>query len=347
MSYPPIIVYSFGVFLKALNQEFNLSRTEISFAFSLASLSAILCTPFVGRFVDRFGACKTITHSMLIFSLCLISLYFLLPNLWHLYIIYFVLGAAGTGTASIPYSNVISHWFNRKRGLALGLTMAGIGLGALTMPSFAHALITAAGCRATYLIFGFMVLVIAIPVIRIFLKDTPQQMKLLPDGEIPEQVSIEEQRDMHYGMSSHDAMRTGIFWIIICSFFLTSVSIQGCLIHLAPILTDRGISAQSAVLATSVFGGATLLGRVGTGYLLDRFFAPYIAACLFTGTALGIVLFWSGADGVLAFTAAFLVGLGLGAETDIIPYMVSRYFGLKAFGKIYGLFLLHSLWEEL
>src|SRR5712691_1797048 len=115
-----------------------------------------------------------------------------------------------------------------------------------------------------------------------------------------------------------------------------SVSLAGCLIHLAPMLTDRGFSAQSAALATSLFGGGILLGRVGAGYALDRFLAVHVAVCFFCGTTLGIFLLWNGVAGGLVFLAAVLVGLGQGAEFDLMAYLVSRYFGLRAFGEIYS-----------
>ena len=137
-------------------------------------------------------------------------------------------------------------------------------------------------------------------------------------------------------MSSREAWHTGTFWLMVGAFFLMSVSLAGCLIHLVPMLTDRGFSAQSAALATSLFGGGILLGRIGAGYALDRFFAPSVAVCFFCGATLGIVLLCGGVTGSLAFVAAVLVGLGVGAEFDIMPYAVSRYFGLRAFGEIYS-----------
>jgi MFS family permease len=120
------------------------------------------------------------------------------------------------------------------------------------------------------------------------------------------------------------------------AFFLMSVSFHGYIVHLVPLLTDRGLSAQSAALTASLAGGAALVGRIGIGYLLDRFFAPSVAVWFFCGFALGIFLLWSGAVGGWVFVAVVLVGLGLGAELDVMPYMVSRYFGLRAFGEIYS-----------
>jgi MFS family permease len=101
-------------------------------------------------------------------------------------------------------------------------------------------------------------------------------------------------------------------------------------------LTDRGSTAQVAALATSFVGAALLIGRVVSGYLLDRFFGPRIAAVFFGGVAIGIALLWIGNSRELGFAGALLVGLGMGAEVDIIAYLTSRYFGLRAFGEIYG-----------
>jgi MFS family permease len=111
---------------------------------------------------------------------------------------------------------------------------------------------------------------------------------------------------------------------------------NGCVVHLVPLLTDRGISAQSAAFVASIAGGAVLVGRVWTGYLLDRFFAPNVTMGFFLALAFGVFLLGTGATATTALFAAMLVGLGLGAEVDIIGYLVGRYFGLRAFGEIYG-----------
>jgi MFS family permease len=102
------------------------------------------------------------------------------------------------------------------------------------------------------------------------------------------------------------------------------------------LLTDRGVSAQGGAIGSSVVGVAILIGRIGTGYLLDRFFAPRLAVILFGGASVGIALLWAGSAGRLAVFAAFLIGLGMGAEGDLIGYCMSRYFGLRAFGTAYG-----------
>ncbi|HEV8715340.1 MAG TPA: MFS transporter [Candidatus Binatia bacterium] len=336
MHYGPIIVPTFGVFLKPLSQEFGWSRAQISLAFSLSVLGVTLILPFIGRLVDRFGARRIILPSVLLFGLCILSLALLSAHLWHFYVVYLLMGVVASGTTPVPYSKVISRWFDQRRGLALGLAAGGSALSAAFMPSVAQALITAVGWRQAYMLLSLMAVGVAIPVVGLLLKETPQMLGLGPDGEDIGQTKTLTQHSQEEGLSFSEARHTNAFWLMIGAFFLMSVVFHGCIIHLVPLLTDRGLSAQSAALAASVLGTGALAGRVGVGYLLDRLFAPSVAVCFFCGSTLGLSLLWSEASGGLAFAAAVLIGLGQGAELDLIPYLVSRYFGLRAFGEIYG-----------
>jgi MFS family permease len=341
MGYGAVISFTFGVFSNPLSQEFRWSRTETSLAYSLSLIVYCLATPLIGRLVDRIGARKVIVPSVLIFGLCLISFNFLSGSLWHFYIIYIVMGLVGGGSSLVPYSGVISHWFDKRRGLALGLAAIGVGLSTFLMPSLAYGLTAATGWRGAYTILGLMVMVVTVPVVGLFLVDKPQIMGLLPDGDVVAHQGPERERVVEaQGMTSGEALRTGTFWLLFVAFLLIGISVVGCLIHLVPMLTDRGVSAQTAAFATSVLGGAVILGRVASGYLLDRLFTSYVAVIFFFGAAIGILFLWSGAGGAWAFVAAFLIGMGMGAENDIIAYAVSRYFGLRAYAEIYGYVLI-------
>ncbi len=336
LHYGPLIVGTFGIFLKPLSQEFGWSRAQISFAFSLSALGITVTLPLIGRLVDRFGARKVILPAVLLFGVGVLSLSFLSVHLWHFYVIYLLIGVVGSGTTPVPYAKVISRWFDRRRGLALGLSVAAIAVGGSIMPSLAQALITAIGWRYAYVLLSLVAIGVVIPVVGLLLKETPQLMGLAPDGEAVGRAEGTAHSNHEEGFSLREAWQTGTFWLMVSAFFFVSVSFHGCIIHLVPMLTDRGLSAQEAALGASLLGGGILLGRVTTGYLLDRFFASSVAVCFFGATTLGVILLWSGAAGNLAFLAAVLVGLGQGAELDLIPYLVSRYFGLRAFGEIYG-----------
>ena len=273
--------------------------------------------------------------STVIFALFLIFSHLLPAKLWSFYMFFALLGFVGSGPAPIPYVKVISRWFDRHRGLALGLTMLGIGAGAILMPALAQKLIAMFGWRSTYFVIGSLVLVVSVPVVALFLKDSPEELGLLPDGAIATRT-VRQQQGSEEGLTWRDARRTATFWLMVGTVFLIGASLHGCVVHLAPMLNDQGVSPQRVGLAISILGSALLIGRVGSGYLLDRFFAPHVAMCIFGAVACGIALLRTGAVSGLLFPAAFLIGLGMGAEVDIIAYLTSRYFGLRAFGEIYG-----------
>jgi len=329
------MVFSFGVFLMALGREFHSARAAISLGLTLHNLGFALCAPLAGRLVDRFGARRVILPSTAIFGTILLSSRLCSGKISQLYVFYLAAGMIGSGAGPVVYGIVASHWFDRRRGLALGLMMFGLGAGALVMPSLVQRLITHFGWRTAYAAIGAAVLTISLPVMAVFLKDTPEQMGLLPDGTT--RVSSRAAGEAHdQGLTWRDAWNTWTFWLLLCTFILVSASVQGCFIHMAAMLSDRGSTPEAAALGTSLVGAGLLIGRVGTGYLLDRFFAPHIAALIFGAASLGIALLWATSAVVPAFAAAFLVGLGLGAEVDIIAFLTSRYFGLRSFGVIYG-----------
>ena len=330
----PIVSFSFGVFFKSLSQDFHASRAAISLAFTLHNLASAVCAPMFGRLIDRFGARRVILPGTVIFGLLLLSSKMLSAEIGYLYLFYASLGVISATVSPVSYGVVISHWFNRHRGLALGLMMLGLGLGAITVPLVAQRLIAIFGWRVAYASFGYAALVLSLPVVTILLKEDPKQKGLLPDGAMPSFVA--QERKPEEGLSWHDTWHNSTFWLMICAFFLAGASLHACILHLPALLTDRGVSAQDAAVASSIVGLALLIGRVGVGYLLDRFFAPRLAMLFFGSAAVGIALIFAGSAGKIALIAAFLVGLGMGSEADIIAYSVSRYFGLRAFGTAVG-----------
>lgn len=332
----PIVGGTFGVFLKPLSQEFGWSRGQISIAFSLTSIAGMVSAPLVGRLVDYVGARRVLLPAILCFGLTLISLAALSRHLWLFYLVYFLIGAVGSGTTPVPYAKVITRWFGRRRGFALGLSVAASSLSFALMPSLARALIAGVGWRGAYVVIGLMVLGIAIPVVALLIQEDPQLIGLKADGISGDELSHAKLCGEDHAQAFSQALHTGTFWLIAAAFFLMSVSFHGCIVHLVPMLTDRGFSPRDAALAASLVGAGGLLARLGVGYLLDLFFAPAVAVGFFSSSTIGLVLLWSGAHGFLPFAAAFLVGVGQGAELDVIPYLVSRYFGLRAFAHLYG-----------
>jgi MFS family permease len=330
----PIAVYSFTVFMKPLMQEFHAGRAAISLAFTFQLFAGVITAPILGWLLDRYSARGLILLGTSVFGIVLLSNRAFSGTLSHLYLLFIVMGVSLHGGGPIPYGSVITRWFDKRRGLALGLMMLGIGLGAMVMPVVSQQLISRFGWRTSYQILGGVLIVIALPVVAVLLKERPQDLGLLPDGA-PQRITATHGETVTAGFTAQEAWISGTFWLMALGFFLVSATTQGCVVHLAAMLGDRGISPQAAALGSSVVGSAVLIARLGSGYLLDRVFGPSLAAVLFAGAALGIALLLFGAPPV-AFVGAFLVGLGLGAEVDVIAYLAGRYFGLRAFGKIYS-----------
>jgi MFS family permease len=329
-----IVVLSFGVFVKPLSQSFHVGRAAVSLAFTLHGLLSAACVPLTGRLIDSFGARRVILTGTTIFGLILLFSPFVGSSLASLYLFYAALGIVSGTTSPVPYGVVISHWFDRQRGLALGIMACGIGLGAIAMPLAAQRLIVLLGWRATYAVFGSTTLLLSLPVVAAFLAEHPRRKRTGPDGILP----LHSIRPENYeGLSWHDTWHQATFWLLLCAFFLAGASLFACVLHLPALLTDRGVSAQGAAVTSSVIGAALLVGRVGAGYLLDRVFAPRLTMLLFGVSTVGIALLLAGRGGVkVALFAAFLVGVGMGAEVDIIAFLTSRYFGLRALGSAFG-----------
>jgi MFS family permease len=330
-----IVVFSFGIFARAIAQEFHAGRAKISLAFTIHSLTAALCFPLAGRLVDRFGARRVLIPATTILGLILVCNRFLSGSLWELYVFYFALGVVSGSAGAMPYTVVVTHWFDRHRGLALSAVNGGMAVGAIVIPPVAQKLVQTLGWRMSYSVFGIAILLIPLPLVIALLKETPESMGLLPDGATGAHAP-EPNAARQIGLTLRETVCTSAFWIMISVFFLVTASVHACFIHLPAVLADRGATAQVAALASSLLGVGMFVGRIGCGYLLDVFFGPRVSAALFALIAIGLGLLAVSHAIWAAFVGAFLVGLGLGAETDIIAYLVSRYFGLRSYGAIYG-----------
>lgn len=334
----PIVVFSFGVFLGPLTRDFHAGRGDVSFAYTLFSLIQAMSIPFAGWLMDRFGARNVILPSMVLGSLVLLLIPFCFSSLLQLYVFFGTLGFLAAGAGVVAFAKVTSHWFDRHRGLALGVMMLGLGLGALVMPSLAQLLIARFGWRLAYAAVGAGILLVSTPLVLKFLNERPESLGLMPDGgAFAHPAARTEPQNKDFGITWREALRTRTFWLLLSSFALVAAATQACLTHMAAIVSDRGSNAQLAALASSLFGAGLLIGRTGSGYLLDRFFGPRVAAVIFAGAAGGIALLRIAYSPGPAFAAAFLIGLALGAEGDVMPYLTSRYFGLRCFGEICGI----------
>jgi len=321
VSFASLLVYTFAIFLKPLSAEFGWSREAVSASFGVAALAVAACSPPLGWLLDRYPARRIILPCLTIFGCAFASLALLTPHLWQLYATFLILGIVGNGTAHLAYSRVLTTWFRERRGVAFSILLGGGAVGAIVLPPVAEALIRSVGWRASCAILGAAVLVIGLPCgSRVRARSRATHAAALPAS----------------GATVSEGLRSKIFWIIVAELFLISISQNGAITHLSAMLTDRGISAANAALAVSAMGAAILAGRLSTGWLLDRFFAPRVGACLFALSALGTFLLAGARTLPAGIEGAALIGFGMGGEGDVTPYLLSRYFGLKSFSTLYG-----------
>jgi MFS family permease len=319
-----LFVYTFAVFVKPLGAEFHWNRESVSLGFGLAAISLGLISPLLGRLIDRFGPRLIILPCMTVFGCAIASLALLRSQLWQFYVTCILIGLVGNGAAHLAYSRSISTWFQRRLGVALALVMVGAGLGAMLLPLFAQAIISRAGWRAAYLSLGCVALLLGLPLSWRYVRE---------HGLVQHQAAPLE----HPGQTWQQGLGSFTFWIIVIILFVSSISMNGAITQLSALLTDRGISSRDSALCASMLGGSSLLGRMVVGWLLDRFFAARVALVVNLTTAAGILLLAHASGFLAGGLAAALIGIGAGGEAAITPYLLTRYFGLRAFSTLYGL----------
>jgi len=329
-----LFVYTFAVFVKPLGAEFGWSREAISRGFAIAAVTVGLFSPLLGRWIDRFGPRLIILPCMTVFGCGMASLALLRPAVWQFYATCFVLGLVGNGAAHLAYSRSISTWFQRRLGTALALVMVGAGLGAMILPVLAQTIISRSGWRAAYLSLGCIALLLGLPLSWLYVRDRSESSR---DSMNRDSLPIARVQVEHLGMTWQQGLGSFAFWIIVAVLCVSSISMNGAITQMSALLTDRGISAGRAALCASLLGGSSVLGRIGVGWLLDRFFGARIAFVISLTTASGIFLLARANSFSVGCVAAALIGIGAGGEAAITPYLLTRYFGLRAFSTLYGI----------
>ncbi|MGA8755350.1 MAG: MFS transporter [Stellaceae bacterium] len=326
----PVLGFTFGVFLKPIMADMGWDRGVASAALSSGHITSALAVPVLGYLMDRWGIRHVALPGLVIYAAFLCLLGFSPHSLAIFTLLVALAGMTSAIQTPLGYAKAISAWFDRRRGLALGVAMSGVGLGAFVIPQLARVLIDRFGWRGAYIALGLLTLAIAFPAVALWIREPRPG-----EGERRAQPLATAVP----GLSVREAVHTGRFWLMGGTFFLVAVAINGTVAHVVPLLTDHGLSRAAATATLAVFGLATLSGRLLAGWLVDRIYAPYVASVFFLAPIAGF-LFLAGAAGALPVVGVALMGLGLGTEIDLIAFLITRYFGQRAFGQIYGYFFM-------
>lgn len=337
----PFVFASLGVFMLPLHNEFGWTRAEISLLFPVLVVSLMIVQPFLGNFIDRVGTRRVLIPSLIAFGFGLAAIPTLVSELWHLALIFLFFGTAGAAANTLPYMKTLSSWFNARRGLAIGISVSGIGVGYAYVPLLVQFVIDGYGWRFAYYTLSAIVLCIVVPLTLLVIKDSPQEMGLEPDGMASSKSTHNPL--LSDGLSAAQARKTMEFWLLSFIFLCIAFVLHGILPHLVPMLVDKGVDSISAVKVASVMGITVFVSRILIGYLVDRFFAPHVALIFFALSIIGFSLFLLTSSLIFLYLAAVMVGLSLGAEIDLLAYLAGKYFGLHSFGEIYGLLFIGVL----
>ncbi len=334
--------YSFGVFFKALQSEFDLSRTATSGIFSTTMVLVSIFGFLGGWALDRYGP-RGIILLMGLFTGLSLLLTSQTNSSWQLFITYSLLLSVGSGAIFVVIMSTVSRWFDKKRGFALGIASAGTGLGTVIMAPFATYLISDFGWRTAYIVIALIVWAIVIPLSRLLRKE-PYEIGALPDGAKPDsrQMGIQKPKNREDGipptdLSLRQAFRTGSFWLFGFIWILFASCLFLVLTHIVPHATDMGISAGKAATVLSLLGGTNIVGRVLIGRASDRIGRKVtVIICALLQAGAMVWLIWS-QELWMFYLFALVYGFAYGGYTPSVTALIGDTFGLRNIGVIFGM----------
>lgn len=328
--------YSFTAFFNPIINEFGWSYTATSIAASLRSIEGGLASPLVGFAADRYGSRRLLMAGGITSGLGFI-LFSRIQSLWQFYLVFIFLSVGVSLLLPIPGWTATANWFSKKRGLALGILSAAIGVGGMLIYLINYLLGTH-GWRKTMVIIGIGFWLITIPCAWI-VRQSPASMNLLPDGEPVPPVSPQASGPVRVGFNVMEALKTRAFWILAAIVTVSGGVMHSVTVHIMPYLLAVDMDRSQASLIASLLIAISVFGRFGLGWLSGRFEGRTIMALGLALQAIGCIFlvqadsFWK----AMVFVAAF--GPGFGGIITLRLVLQAEYFGHKSFGSIQGLIM--------
>ena len=334
-------VYALSILIGPLSEAFGWSREQLGAAKTVATAGFVLTAPFVGWFADRIGARPLAMGSLAALAVAMFWMTQMGPGISSFYLSFFALAVVGGATTPLVWTRAVATWFREKRGLAMALTLSGPGVIGVITPTLLDTLIQRFDWRAASVTMGCFAALALIPVAFCFRekRDPPQADTVVESTTMADATATATVAAplTAQGYSVREALRTRWFWQIASAFVLIGAVVSALMVHLVPLMMDAGLGRALAVAIAGVLGLSVIFGRLLTGWLVDRFHPPYVAAVFLIMPVFGCLLLAGETITplIVVFAIAF-IGLAAGSEVDLVPYLTARYFGLRAYGKIYS-----------
>jgi MFS family permease len=319
------LIYSASVIMPAILADTGWSRAAVTGALGPATLAVGLLSPVVGALTDRFGPRRILLLSSFGLPLGLFLLPLIARSVHGFQLGLVVAAILAAGTSPVAYSYLLIGWLPHRRGLAMGIALACSGLGVAVVPATLSLIIPALGWRGAYDVLGCIALCIGLPSAFWLVKNPP---RVISTGSVAHRVP---------GKSLAEALRSYTFWVLLVAFALNSLASTAGSISLPLIAADSGIPPKIASISMVIVGVTIVLSRVWIGALFDRVPTVLLTVFLFLAPVLGHLTIAAGAGIPNFMVAALLFGLSVGCDLDALGVLVSRQFGMRDFGKIYGI----------
>ena len=325
----------FGVLMQPLGEAYGWSRGQLAFGLTLITAIHLVANLLVGQLVDRIGPRPVALWGSAFFGLAMLSLGFAGPALWTWYVACAAFSVLTASTGVPVWTAGIVRRFVRQRGLALAISLAGTGVMVAIIPSLVLALLQSVGVRGVFFVIGGVGSAIMLVLTWLFFHDisATSPANTFDNSEtVPVTLS---------GLTVKEALSSFQFWQLAIAVLLMSLCISAFLVHLQPILNDSGMTPATAATVAFFVGPSVIVGRLITGALLDRFETRLVATLAFGLPMVGclVLLNLAGGTYAVAALAGVVVGLSIGAESDVLAYVTSRYFGLRRYGVLFSIFL--------
>jgi MFS family permease len=325
-----IHIYGLGAYMEPLQQAFGWSRAQATAGLTLATaINAVFCLP-IGVMVDRVGPRLVGLIGIVLTTGAFTLLGTATGDSLNWYLLWSVLAFATLPVQATIWTSAVASRFELSRGLALAVTLCGASVGASVFPLLATSLIGRYGWRNAFLIEGVIWAAITFPLLLLFFRGA-RDVKREPGAPLGEAEAVLT------GVSVREGLRSAVFVKLFIASLLFTFTIIALVVHFVPILKDRGAEPMVAAGVASLVGLFSIVGRLLTGVMLDRFRASLVGAVVFLLPIVScVLLLFAGDNRIAQSVAAAFVGLTLGSEIDVIVYLTTRYFGLKNFGTLYG-----------
>lgn len=339
LGFSTVLATVFGQFIPALSSEFGWTRAETTLAMSFANIPLLIMAPAFGFIVDRIGAWRALFFSQLAVPIIVLSLATLDGDLRQLYFSFFLLTVLGAGTLPAAYTRVILSWFDRRRGIGFGMALSGVGLAALVLPPVIQVTIVELGWRTAMVLVSLFLLVAGMLNVMTLLRLTPRSHAEIDGGYRPEGSEDADDHssiDKNSGTHWREAIRGSRYWIMALAHIPLGIASMGFMVNVPAILIDRSFSVGLAAAMTSTLGAALIFSRLIAGWFLDHAPTRLVMIVVFSMPAIGFFILATASSPLETALGIFLVAFGVGAEFDVMAFLLSRLFGPVSYGALYG-----------